>query len=296
MIDFKFNCRTVSNRSKHPKTCSEIIECPACNSSIQLPEPQQKSTSQRPSPKKKIIIHRPSAASLRTPPLRSTSPSAMPTEKFGVRQIVGIVGAIVLFIGVFAPIVSVPIMGHMNYFQNGKGDGAIVLVLAVLSLVAVLINKEALLFFTSLGCLGTLTFTFVNFKIGLSRMLAEASSSDDLFSGLAELAASAVQLQWGWALHVIGACLTLTPIFLKSTSEDTSQRDFFKLAAGWRVAAGLLSALCLVAVIVALVWPTKATTTASSSGRLSTPDLGSIFSMKPDEPAAPPQADTKRAA
>jgi len=213
----------------------------------------------------------------------------MPTEKFGIRQIVGIVGAIVLFIGVFTPIVSVPIMGNMNYFQNGKGDGTIVLVLAILSLVAVLIKKDAILFFTSLGCLGTLTFTFVNFKIGMSRMLAEASSSDDLFSGLAELAASAVQLQWGWALLVVGACLTLTPIFLKSTPEDSSQREFFKLAAGWRVAAGVLSALCLVAVIVALVWPAKATPAASASGRATTPDLGRIFSAEPDEPAEPPK-------
>lgn len=290
MSEFKFNCPHCQQSLEAPEDMlGQTIECPSCNGSIQLPEPEpQPSPAPAPTPKKKIVTHRPSAASRRTPP-RSTSPSAMPTEKFGVRQIVGIVGTIVLFIGVFTPIVSVPIMGNMNYFQNGKGDGTIVLVLAVLSLVSVLIKKDAILFFTSLGCLGTLTFTFVNFKIGMSRMLAEASSSDDLFSGLAELAASAVQLQWGWALLVVGACLTLTPIFLKSTPEDSSQREFFKLAAGWRVAAGALSALCLVAVIVALVWPAKATPAASSSGQPATPDLGSIFSAEPDEPAEPPK-------
>ena len=37
------------------------------------------------------------------------------------KQILGLIGSIVLFIGVFTPIVSVPIMGNMNYFQNGKG-------------------------------------------------------------------------------------------------------------------------------------------------------------------------------
>lgn len=282
MSDFKFNCPHCEQSLEAPEDMlGQTIECPACNGSIQLPEPQPKPAPHRPTPKKKIVTHRPSAASRRMPPPRSTSPSAMPTEKFGVRQIVGIVGAIILFIGVFTPIVSVPIMGNMNYFQNGKGDGTIVLVLAVLSLVAVLIRKDAILFFTSLGCLGTLTFTFVNFKMNMSRMLAEASSSDDLFSGLAQLAAQAVQLQWGWALLVVGSCLTLAPIFLKSTPEDSSQRDFFKLAPGWRVTAGILSGLCCVAVVGALVWPATGTSKTSQSSSMP----GSASTSPPAKPA-----------
>ena len=34
------------------------------------------------------------------------------------RQIVGLTGAIVLFVGVFTPIVSIPTVGYINYFQN----------------------------------------------------------------------------------------------------------------------------------------------------------------------------------
>ncbi|MBI9082217.1 MAG: hypothetical protein JEZ11_01385 [Desulfobacterales bacterium] len=49
----------------------------------------------------------------------------------GTKQILGLIGSIILFVGVFTPIFSVPIMGNMNYFQNGKGDGTIVLVLAI---------------------------------------------------------------------------------------------------------------------------------------------------------------------
>lgn len=288
MIDFKFNCPHCEQSLEAPEDMlGQTIECPACNGSIQLPKPEPTPAPQRPTPKKKIVTHRPSTPAHRTTMPSSTSPSAMPTEKFGVRQIVGIVGAIILFIGVFTPIVSVPIMGNMNYFQNGKGDGTIVLVLAVLSLIAVLIKKDVILFFTSIGCLGTLTFTFVHFKIGMTRMLAEASNADGLFSGLAELAAKAVQLQWGWALLVVGACLTLTPIFLKSTPEDSSQREFFTLAPGWRVGAGALSALCLVAVIVALVWPAKAKPSSTSSTRSTSSGLDSLFSSKPEEPAEP---------
>jgi len=217
----------------------------------------------------------------------SCSNSSMPTEKFCVRQIVGIVGAIVLFIGVFTPIVSMPIMGNMNYFQNGKGDGTIVMILAVLSLVAILIKKDAILFFTSIGCLGTLTFTFVNFKLGMSRMLAEVSGSDNLFSGLAKLAAQSVQLQWGWAFLVVGACLTLTPIFLKSKPDDSSHPNFFKLAPGWRIAAAALSALCVIAVIVSLVLPARGTPAKASSSQPTPSRLDNIFAPGPDESAEP---------
>ena len=36
------------------------------------------------------------------------------------RQVVGLTGALVLFIGVFTPIVSIPTVGYINYFQNEK--------------------------------------------------------------------------------------------------------------------------------------------------------------------------------
>jgi hypothetical protein len=59
----------------------------------------------------------------------------------GRKQILGLAGSVALFIGVFTPIVSLPVVGNMNYFQNGRGDGVIVLVLAVVSLILVLIKR-----------------------------------------------------------------------------------------------------------------------------------------------------------
>jgi len=284
MSDFKFNCPHCEQSLEAPEDMlGQTIECPACNGSIQLPEPEP----QRPAPKKKIVVRQHSLPSRQMPVSTSASPSSMPTEKFGLRQILGIVGAIVLFIGVFTPIVSIPFMGNMNYFQNGKGDGVIVIILAILSLVAVLIKKDVILFFSSLGCLGILTFTFVHFKIGMIRMVANASSSDNMFAGLAQLATQSVQLQWGWALLVVGACLTFTPIFLKCKPEDSSQREFFKLAHVWRVVAVALSALFVVAIIVALAWPTKAKPSDASSIASASSGLANIGATDSEEPTKP---------
>ncbi|MGB8989707.1 MAG: hypothetical protein WCC37_24130, partial [Candidatus Sulfotelmatobacter sp.] len=41
------------------------------------------------------------------------------------KQILAILGALLLFVGVFLPIVSMPIVGSLNYFHNGQGDGTI---------------------------------------------------------------------------------------------------------------------------------------------------------------------------
>ena len=54
------------------------------------------------------------------------------------KKMLGLIGSITLFIGVFAPIVSIPLIGNANYFRNGQGDGTIVLILAVVSLILVL--------------------------------------------------------------------------------------------------------------------------------------------------------------
>jgi len=50
------------------------------------------------------------------------------------RMILGITGSLVLVLGVFSPLISFPIVGSLDYFQNGHGDGVIILVLAGLSL------------------------------------------------------------------------------------------------------------------------------------------------------------------
>lgn len=115
------------------------------------------------------------------------------------KQLLGLIGSIVLFIGVFTPIVSVPIMGNMNYFQNGKGDGTLVLILALISLGLALANKYKGLWFTGIGSLVVMLFTFINFQSKMSQAKADMESelAGNPFRGLADMAMQSVQLQWG---------------------------------------------------------------------------------------------------
>jgi Ca2+/Na+ antiporter len=141
------------------------------------------------------------------------------------RQLLGILGSAILFIGVFMPIVKLPVVGEMNYFHNGRGDGVIVLALAVTSFVLVLIRWYRQIWITSLGSAAVLAFTFFNFQSKMSQATRqmETELKDNPFRGLADLGVQSVQLQWGWAVLVIGIVLLIAVAAMKDTADDWSR-------------------------------------------------------------------------
>ena len=148
------------------------------------------------------------------------------------RQLVGMIGSIILIVGVFTPIFRVPIipipipsiddmnyflMGNLNYIQYAESDGMIVLILAVISLILVLIKKYKGLWFTGLGSIGVLLFTFIDFQSRRSQVIAnpESELAGSPFRGLADIAIQFVELQWGWALLIGGAALVIASAAMK---------------------------------------------------------------------------------
>lgn len=144
---------------------------------------------------------------------------------FNNKKLIGIIGSIVLLLGVFTPIVSIPIVGNINYFRNGSGDGTIVLIIAVISLVSILLNKNKFLWFTGIGSLGVMLFTFINFQIRIADLKSEMQTGleDNPFKGLAEIAMNSVQLQWGWVVLIIGVALVITSASMKDVLNTNKQ-------------------------------------------------------------------------
>ena len=127
------------------------------------------------------------------------------------RQIVGLVGAAVLAIGVFMPLLSGPLGMSVNYFSNGKGDGILVLAMAGCSAALVLARQFRLLWATGAVSLAVLAFTFNRVRSGMSEVKAQMDRDlqGNPFRGLADAAMESVQMQWGWAVLAIGAALIL---------------------------------------------------------------------------------------
>lgn len=177
-----------------------------------------------------------------------------------LRQVLGLVGSLILFIGVFTPIISLPIVGSMNYFQNGRGDGVIILVLAVFSVFLTLTKRYRFLLFTGGGSIAILAFTFINFQYRMSQIQSQMKEglANNPFAGLGETMLNSVQIQWGWAILIIGAGLLIAAAFLKPTEADAEPEEadevlsFGGLSGG---ASGISDSILYgVLGVIALVW------------------------------------------
>jgi len=127
------------------------------------------------------------------------------------RTLVGLAGAILLFVGAFLPIVSLPFVGSVNYFNNGQGDGIIIVGLALISALLILIKRYRGLWATGGLSLLVLGYTFytLSARIADAKASMESQLAGNPFIGIAQAAMQSVQLQWGWAVLVLGAVLLL---------------------------------------------------------------------------------------
>lgn len=129
------------------------------------------------------------------------------------RQLTGLAGAGALAIGVFVPLVSMPIVGSLTYFNNGSGDGVIVLALAAISTLLVIARRYRALWLTGLASLALIGYSFMRMSSALANVERELAGNP--FRGLAN-----AQMQWGWALLGIGALLLLAAAASKDGVES----------------------------------------------------------------------------
>lgn len=138
----------------------------------------------------------------------------------GAKTTLGLIGSMILFVGVFTPIVSMPLVGSMNYFQNGKGGGVLIMIIAIFSLILVLKRRFGGLWFTGITSLLLLAFTFARLQMKISGAQKEVAAelAGNPFRGLADVAMQSVQVQWGWAILVVGAGLLIASAVIKDDS------------------------------------------------------------------------------
>lgn len=142
----------------------------------------------------------------------------LPFNNIPIPKILGILGVAIVSVGVFCPLISAPIVGSINYFQNGDGDGKILLIIAAVSLFLIYLNRAKYLTHTGTLNLIILGYTFYSFiqkknelKAGLDTDLA-----GNPFKGLADMAYNAFQLQWGWVILILGSLLLIFAGYLQT--------------------------------------------------------------------------------
>ena len=176
----------------------------------------------------------------------------------GFKNILGAIGSVLLFIGVFLPIVSFPIVGSMNFMTNGNVWGILLLLIAVSSFTLAMLDKSCFLWLT--GSAGFL-FLLVKFIQISSAMgdISDSMSKDEsgMFKALSEGMAASVQIQWGWAILLIGSACIVASAALKKNDDgkvsfdnesfgmllDSLKRIWQKILANPKLKWGLLAGI-----------------------------------------------------
>lgn len=133
------------------------------------------------------------------------------------KQIMGFLGSIFLFIGVFAPLFRIPMLDDVNCIQGGSIVGIIIIFLAVISFVLTITKKYKGLWITGIGSLGVIVHIFINFQIKMVKALAkvEVELIENPFKDLILARVKRIELHYGWALLIIGAILLITTTVIK---------------------------------------------------------------------------------
>lgn len=139
------------------------------------------------------------------------------------QKVLGFSGSAVLALGTFMPIVNMPIVGSVNYFNNGQGDGVFILLLAVAAAVLTGIGKIKFLWIPGALSSVLLVVTLAKFIQVISDAKSQLSDSleGNPFAGLATGLMNSIQLQWGWMFLFLGAISLIVASFLpKPTNLD----------------------------------------------------------------------------
>lgn len=129
-------------------------------------------------------------------------------------------GAGLMAFGTFLPIVSLPLVGSQNYFQNGQGDGVLIVAMAVIT-AGMAFSKAVRFAWIPAGVAGgLLLYTLVNLMSLISDIQADIESSleGNPFAGLAQGLAGTIQLQWGWMVMLAGVATAVYGALRKSTT------------------------------------------------------------------------------
>ena len=125
-------------------------------------------------------------------------------------KIIALVGAAILAVGVFLPVVQVPKRGAMT-LMDLESAGVIILVLAAIAAGVALVGWTRHAIWPGIGALGLLAYAYqrTNAEIAQSRARLSGGIGEDPLAALRDLAASNSRVEYGWSVLAIGALIVV---------------------------------------------------------------------------------------
>lgn len=131
----------------------------------------------------------------------------MDYRSLSFKQKHGFLGILLLIIGVFSPLVSIPLIGSYSYFNNGRGDGILILGICAISSIFLHYKKNGRLLIASLSSFVIITYDFLKL-----RAVVEGGQE----TGLAQIIGqNMIRVEYGWMFLFAGSLLLIYTTFLK---------------------------------------------------------------------------------
>ena len=139
------------------------------------------------------------------------------------KQILGIVGAVLLIAGVFLPLVKIPILGGVSFYDNNQAEAIIVIALAVISMVFIVAKRYSLLGFSNIAMIAVMSSAGI--QIARRTMSAKSTAQkiigEKLTDKITNKAMEHVHVQWGVAILILGLILIILCAILRRKKKSS---------------------------------------------------------------------------
>jgi len=126
-----------------------------------------------------------------------------------IQRIAAVVGGLLMAVGVFVPMLSIPVLRDDSYFHLSPGGAAIILALGGLSVLIAVVGRFRLLYITGMLALGLLIYTY--FEVQQRKSSAQSDLRerviDTPLKNLSRGLISSVGLRFGWPMMMLGAAI-----------------------------------------------------------------------------------------
>jgi len=133
----------------------------------------------------------------------------------GFKQIIGIIGSLLLILGVFIPLVKIPLVGGISFYDNSRLEAIIVIIIAVISVFLVVAKRYILLWVSGFALLAVVSVRGIQVikKLYSARSTAEKILGEKLTAKitkkLTHVAIEHVDISWGLVFLIVGAVLII---------------------------------------------------------------------------------------
>jgi uncharacterized membrane protein len=124
-------------------------------------------------------------------------------------KVLALIGAALIGVGVFLPIVSVPKRGTSSLMQGDYTGGLVMLGLAAAIVLLTLINRTRHVVWPGVASLALMAYAYIRVQTVIEQARQRLGETENPLAIVIDAAAANSRTEWGWAVLVLGAILAI---------------------------------------------------------------------------------------